>query len=92
LDVWLTQRVDEIVGQSKTALPLFQGLSETRQTPRERLMEFIAQAAKTSGERNEANTVLHLFQNRIEKINGRGLIIPATISNLGAAMLFAGST
>jgi hypothetical protein len=44
LDGWLAQRVDEIVGQSETALPLFQGLSETSQMPHERLMEFVAQA------------------------------------------------
>ena len=64
LDGWLAQRVDEIVGRSEQALPLFQELTEKSQTPLERLTEFVAQAGKTSRERNEAESILRLYRSR----------------------------
>lgn len=87
LDAWLAQRVEEIVGRSEQALPLFQGLSETRQTPQARLSEFVAQAGKTSQQRNEAELVQRLYEQRAQAAFSHSMIMQSPLTLLGLVML-----
>jgi hypothetical protein len=86
LDAWLAQRVDEIVGQRETALPLFHGLSDTK-APLERLIDFAVQAPKSNRERSEAETVQNMFVVREKRISRHAIAGISRMSCLAELML-----
>lgn len=87
LDEWLAQRVNEIVGKSEEAMPLFQGVASMTQTPIERMNEFIAQAGRSSRERNEAESTQRLYQNRRVDLSTHLNVDSGTVSILGMLMI-----
>jgi superfamily II DNA or RNA helicase len=88
LSEWLAQRVDEIVGRSEQALPLFQGLSDASLMPIERLTEFVTQAGRTSQQRNEAELIKSLYEQRAAAAFSHSVIIQSPLALLGLVMLF----
>jgi ERCC4-related helicase len=89
LDEWLAQRVDEVVGRSEQALPLFQGLAEKRQAPLERLTEFLASTNPSSRERSEAGLVRKLYEQRADLLNRLVVSSAQNVLALAALMQFA---
>lgn len=84
LEEWFDRRVLDLLGREEQVMPLFHGISESKPTV-ERLREFIA--LSKGHERNEAETLLILYQSRLEKLLPRLELLSPQNSSLGILML-----
>lgn len=83
LEEWFDRRVHDLLGREEQAMPLFQIVSSSK-SPIERLREFIA--LSKGRERSEAETLLTLFEYRMENLQNRIGLLNPTVSRLGLLM------
>lgn len=84
LNEWFGQRVDDLLGREVQAMPLFQGVSASKAHV-ERLREFIT--FHKGRERSEAETLLGLFEKRLENLQAQLDLFAPVISRVGLLML-----
>lgn len=84
LEEWFDKRVNDLLGSQEQALPLFQGVSANKSSV-ERLREFIS--LSKGHEKSKGDTLISLYENRMEKLQNRLDFLEPVISKLGLLMV-----